>query len=220
MKNKSDFKLLENNRLFIQPHQIIISVKKKERLTELGTTEYTFSYSFKGDMIDNPIQQSRLIHVAKDMAKSIYKKDGQVLIALDRGGTALGVAVSIVTKLPLYIAFSYFTNPPKDWVHWREKGAGKSLAIPPLPKGTHVILIDDEINTGLTYVDAIEKLKENFIFVDQIVVVAEVLRQKLGRKVIQNKHKEVKISSLHSIPEPIFDKTSEDYIFKLEHIST
>src|SRR3989338_8028868 len=100
MKNNSDFKLLERNKLLIKPHEIIIHVKKKERLSGLGMTPYTFSYSFKGDMINNPIQPRKLIHLAKDMAKFIDKKGGQILIALDRGGTALGcIGLLIISPL-------------------------------------------------------------------------------------------------------------------------
>ncbi len=215
MKSKSDFKLLEKNKLFIKPHKVIIHVNKKERSIELGTTEYTFSYSFKGDMLNTPIDPKRLKHLAKDMAKMIDKKGKQVLIALDRGGTALGLAVSMISKLPVYIAFSYFTNPPKGWIRWEEKGAGKSLAIPPLPKDSHVILIDDEINTGLTYISAIQALRKNSIYVDQIVVVAEVASKKTGRRLINGRFKDIKISSLYFIPEPKFHYESKEYFFDI-----
>lgn len=213
--NKSDFKLLDRNKLLIKPHKIIIHVKKKEKVTELGTTPYAFSYSFKGDLINYPIQPTRLIHVAKDMAKFIDKKEGLVLIALDRGGTALGLAVSMMTKLPLYIAFSYFTKPPNNWIWWEEKGYGKSLAIPPLPKNTRVILVDDEINTGLTFVNAIKILQEHSVYVDQILVVAEVVRKQMGRKIIKNKFRDIKIDSLYQIPEPEFHDKLDDYVFDI-----
>lgn len=216
MRKKSNLKLIENNKLLIEPHGIIVQVQKKEKLTEFGTTKYAFSYSFKGSMINNPINPKQLINVAKDMAKLITKQNDQILIALDRGGTALGVAVSMISKFPVYIAFSYFTKPPKNWIWWEEIGYGKSLAIPPLPKNTHVILIDDEINTGLTYISAIQALRRNFIYVDQIVVVFEICRKKLGREVIKKKFKDVKISSLYNIPEPIFHNLLQDYVFSLD----
>lgn len=73
MRDKSDFKLLDKNKLLIKPHKVIIHVKKKVQITELGTTPYAFSYSFKRDLINHPIQPTRLAHVAKDMAK-FYKQ--------------------------------------------------------------------------------------------------------------------------------------------------
>lgn len=212
MSKKGNFILLEKNKLHVKSHGIIVQVKKKDTVIELGTTNYTFSYSFKGDMVNTPIDPSKLIDLSKKMAKKINKKE-QILIALDRGGTALGLAVSMITKLPVCIAFSYFSKPPNGWIWWEERGAGKSLAIPPLPKNTHVILIDDEINTGLTYLDALEKLEKNSIHVDQILVVFEIARKKLGRKVIQSKFKHVKIDSLYTIPEPTFDDLLQDYVF-------
>lgn len=212
MNKKVNFTHLEKNALLIKSHGIIVRVKKKDKSVELGSTNYTFSYSFKGDMFNTPIDPSKLISLSAKMAKKIKKKD-QILIALDRGGTAIGLAISMVTKIPICIAFSYFTKPPKDWIWWKEKGAGKSLAIPLLPKNSHVILVDDEINTGLTYVDALEALEKKSIHVDQILVVFEIARKKLGRTVIQSRFKNVKIDSLYIIPEPVFDDLLQDYSF-------
>lgn len=113
------------------------------------------------------------------------------------------------------MTFSYFTKPPRGWIYWQEKGAGKSLAISPLPKNNHVILIDDEINTGLTYIDAIEALRKKYIHVDQILVVAEIIREQMGRKIIKNKFKDVKIDSLYQIPEPKYDYKFNNYIFEI-----
>lgn len=214
MNKRKRIKLMTQNELYCETHGITIQVQKKDKFTELGTTEYTFSYSFKGDMLNNPINPYKLADLASDMSKLIDNK-GQILIALDRGGTALGLAISVIAKMPLHIAFSYFTNPPKRWISWEERGAGKRLAIPPLSKNSHVILIDDEINTGSTYIDAINELKKNYIYVDQILVVAEVIRKKPGRLKILEIFNGVKISSLYFIPEPKFDNKSNSYVFEL-----
>lgn len=74
---------------------IEIEVRKKQ--SEIGTTPYVFSYSFKGEQKNNPINPNNLLLLAKELSNKSHKKN-QTIIAFDRGGTALGVAISIVTN--------------------------------------------------------------------------------------------------------------------------
>jgi len=191
---------------------ISIQVRKKKFQTEKGSTPYSFTYSFKGEAENHPIVPQSLSTIAQRMSEKILSQN-VTLIALDRGGTALGVAVSLCSGLPLYIAFSYWTQPPQNWISWEEKGAGKSLAIPPLTPNTHVVVIDDEINTGLTYVDACKELSKKSIIVDQIITVCEVEKTTLGKDIINQYYPNIHISSLFTIPEPIHHE--DNFYFQL-----
>lgn len=188
-----------------------IEIEVRKKLSEIGTTPYVFSYSFKGEQKNNPINPNNLLLLAKELSNKSQKKN-QTIIAFDRGGTALGVAISIVTNLPLYIAFSYYSRLPKEGIYWSETGAGKHLGIPHLAENTHVILVDDEINTGKTFLHAIKTLNSHKIIVDELLVVTEVDKgNKSGRYLIEQKN--CRVNSLYKIPEPIFDKKLNDYIF-------
>lgn len=215
MKRDPRIQLLNKNTLLIKPINVLINVKSKKTSFELGTTSYTFSYSFKGDYENMPINSQNLSLIAKTLAKTIKSKES-LIIAMDRGGTALGVALSLKNKNPLHIAFSYFTKPPANWIAWEEPGAGKILAVPPLPKDSRVILIDDEIDTGLTYIKAVQSFREHSVQVDQIAVLFEVENKTLGRKIINGEFPSVKISSLFMIPQPQLNPISNEYFFSLK----
>lgn len=203
--------LFKKQRLYLS-HEISIWVRKKRAEIETGSTPYYLSYSFKGDQENYPIIPRSLLYIAEKLNIKLDKHN-QTLIALDRGGTALGVALSTISDLPLFITFSY-PNSLKQGISWLEPGGGKYLGIPHLPKGSHVILVDDEINTGRTFVNAIDTLRNYSINVDQVLVVVEIDRKKnKGRKLIENRGCQLK--SLYSIPEPIFNKTLGDYVFSL-----
>ncbi|EKD94275.1 MAG: hypothetical protein ACD_26C00139G0001 [uncultured bacterium] len=73
-------------------------------------------------------------------------------------------------------------------------------------------MVDDEINTGKTFLHAIESLNAHKIIVDELLVVTEVDKGgKSGRYAIEQKN--CRVSSLYKIPEPIFDEELKDYIF-------
>lgn len=214
-----------NQTLFLPPYNIRIDVQKKHGEPSgaafPGTTEYSFEYSFKGNNPHGPTHPRELIDLAKDISEKIDRTNNPILVALDRGGTALGVAVSIESGLPMYIAFSSASLPLTEDISWFEKGANKWLHMPQVKPGSHVVLIDDEINTGYTYLDAITQIQQKGAIIDQIVLVAEIARRgRRGRDVVRDVNPDVKIFSLYSIPEPVYDPVIDDFIFPEEYFNS
>lgn len=194
----------------ILPHGINVCVRKKRTDRERGSTPYYFSYSFKGEQEGSPIIPKDLLGIATEL-KARLDNRGQTLIAFDRGGTALGVALSLITELPLFIAFSY-AGPLDEGISWHEPGGGKYLGIPNIPEGGNVILVDDEINTGTTFVNAVNTLRDHSITVDQISVVVEVDRKEgKGRRLVENQG--CALTSLYLVPEPVYNDAFGDYVF-------
>lgn len=199
----------EKQRLVL-PYGISVCVRKKRVDREKGNTPYYFSYSFKGEQEGSPIIPKDLLWIACELKAKLDNR-GQTLIAFDRGGTALGVALSLITGLPLFIAFGY-EAPLDQGISWHEPGGGKYLGIPNIPEGSNVVLVDDEINTGTTFVNAINTLRDHSITVDQISVVVEVDRKgSKGRQLVENQG--CALTNLYLIPEPIYNDAFGDYVF-------
>ena len=109
------------------------------------------------------------------MTKVPYRGD-EVILALDSSGYIPGVCASLVTKLPFRATkkASLSGKEITSVVVFQEEGTpNPNIYVYNLPRGSRVILVDDEIMTGRTIENAATELRKNNIEVVAAVVPIE-----------------------------------------------
>ncbi len=124
------------------------------------------------DKVD-PIYLGMIMKILMD---DVHYRGDEVILALDASGYIPGVCASLVTKLPFRATKKALLSGEKitNVLAFREEGTpNPDIYAYNLPEGARVILVDDEIMTGLTIENAVNELRKNKIEVVAAVVPIE-----------------------------------------------
>lgn len=146
-------------------------VQKVKRFNYSGKRQFVITSPVDGLL--EPVDCSKLMQIMRRLTKRINPRSLDYIIGLDSGGIIPALSASMITGLPLIVAYKANLDI-ENKIHFVEKhSANTSIYIYNLPKGSNVLLADDEIRTGGTIISCINSIVKSGSSVGGIVVPVE-----------------------------------------------
>ena len=130
------------------------------------------------------VEPSLLIEIADALIDKVNFDNIDKIVAIEAMGIHLATALSIKTNIPFVVIRKRQYGLPGECKVHQKTGYGESnLFINDLTEGENILLIDDVVSTGGTFIATINTLKDMKINVDTAVAVIE---KGQGKKIVQN----------------------------------
>jgi adenine phosphoribosyltransferase len=132
------------------------------------------------DGIESPVHPGQLI----DSGASLWTKaqavtgfaDVDYLLGLDGGGILPAIAVSIASRLPFKLAWKLNLDLGNQWVIKESNAVRPNIYAYELKSGDRVFLVDDEVSTGQTALNAVKTLRDAQVHVVGVLTLVEDAR--------------------------------------------
>ncbi|MBT3297769.1 hypothetical protein HN385_02500 [archaeon] len=139
------------------------------------------------DGILEPIRPEKLRYVMQELMSEVKQQhgiqQGDYILGLDSGGIVPGVTASLITKLPLYIAYKAELEIENKLNFYEPGSANPNVFVYNLPIQGRAIIIDDEIRTGRTIENCIMSFEMLEKDINSIVVPVESTKFNARKKV-------------------------------------
>jgi len=146
-------------------------IQKVKRYNYCGKRQFMISSQIDGML--EPIDCGELMRIIRKLTEKIEPRKLDYIVGLDSGGIIPSLAASMITGLPLIVAYKANLDV-ENKIHFLEPySANPSIYIYNLPKGSNVLLADDEIRTGQTVINCINSIVETGSFVEAVIVPVE-----------------------------------------------
>jgi len=132
------------------------------------------------DGLVDPLDPEKILKVIRCLSKKIDWKNVDYVVGFDSGGIIPSVFLSFVNKKPLLIAYKLNLDLPHRIKFLEPHAVKKDIYIYGLKRGNRVVLVDDEIYSGDSMVEAIKELQKGGIIIKDIVCLIEAV--KLGAR--------------------------------------
>jgi len=158
--------------------KINIKVKRVKRIGAVGARPIRIIHSLDG--IFGPLDTQKVLKVIRYLSKKIDWKNVDYIVGFDSGGIIPSLFFSYVSKKPLLITYKLKLDLPNRIKFFEPHAVGKDIYIYGPKRGDKVILVDDEIYSGDSMVEAIKELQKRGIIIKDIVCLIEAV--KLGAR--------------------------------------
>ncbi len=132
------------------------TIQKVRRFNYNGQRKFMITSPVDGLL--EPIYPTELFEMMNRLIGNIDCSDVDYVIGLDSGGIIPGLSVSIITGLPLRVAYKANLDIENKIHFVEEHSANPDIYIYNLPKNSRVLLTDDEIRTGGTIMNCVDSL--------------------------------------------------------------
>jgi len=138
--------------------------------------DYKLLMNLVGNSSEYSIQPDLLKKAATELVKQLQpRKMPDYIVGLAAAGIPITIAVSYETGIPAIIAYKFRLDLPNE-LSWREPHCvDDNFYLYGLKKRQSVIIIDDEVDSGNTLINAIEVLSCNGIEIVDIGCIVEVV---------------------------------------------
>ncbi|MEM4702904.1 MAG: phosphoribosyltransferase [Candidatus Pacearchaeota archaeon] len=148
-----------------------IKIKRIKRFGYAGERQFMIAHPFDG--LDEPLYPEKLTAMMVELIGRVEYKKADCIIGLDATGIIPATAASLLTGLPLRVAYKANLDI-KNKIIFKEPGTPHpDVYIYNLPKGTKVIIVDDEIRSGRTMCNCIKAIKQCGSQVMDVIVPVE-----------------------------------------------
>lgn len=131
-----------------------------------------------------PTMKPSMLRELANVVKEHVDMDIDKIVAIEAMGIHLATALSIKTNIPfVVIRKRQYGLPGERKVHQKTGYGESNLFINDLTEGENILLIDDVVSTGGTFIATINTLKDMKINVDTAVAVIE---KGQGKKIVEN----------------------------------
>jgi len=158
--------------------KINIKVKRVKRIGAVGARPIRIIHSLDG--IFGPLDTQKVLKVIRYLSKKIDWKNVDYIVGFDSRGIIPSLFFSYVSKKPLLITYKLKLDLPNRIKFFEPHAVGKDIYIYGPKRGDKVILVDDEIYSGDSMVEAIKELQKRGIIIKDIVCLIEAV--KLGAR--------------------------------------
>lgn len=162
-----------------------LNIQRIDRLNYPGEREFMIVHSLDG--ILEPIRAEKLRYIMQELMSQVENhqsiQPGDYLLGLDSGGIVPGVTASLITKLPLYIAYKAELVIDNKVKFYEPGSANPDVFIYNLPINGRAIIVDDEIRTGRTIENCIVSLEMANKEISSIVVPVESTKFNARQKI-------------------------------------
>ncbi len=162
-----------------------LNIKKVNRINYPGERKFMIVHSLDG--ILEPIRPEKLRFVMEELMLQVESQQkfqqGDYILGLDSGGIVPGVTASLITKLPLYIAYKAELVIENKVKFYEPGSANPDVFIYNLPNDGRAIIVDDEIRTGRTIENCIMSLETMDKKINSVVVPVESTKFNARKKV-------------------------------------
>ena len=154
--------------------KINIKVKRVKRIGAVDARPIRIIHSLDG--IVDPLDTQKVLKVIRYLSKKINWKNVDYIVGFDSGGIIPSLFLSYVSKKPLLIAYKLKLGLPNRIKFLEPNAARKDIYIYGLKRRNRVVLVDDEIYSGDSMVEAIKELQKRGIIIKDIVCLIEAVK--------------------------------------------
>lgn len=166
--------------------KVPIPIKRIKRYEYKGKRKFMITHPFDG--LVEPIHPTELTKMMTNLMDKVDYKKADYIVGLDAAGIIPSLTASIITGLPLRIAYKAKLDISNKITFKEPESPRPDIYIYNLPKGKKVIVIDDEIRTGRTVYNCIKAIEQSGSQVICVIVpiestkfnAREMLKKKLG----------------------------------------
>lgn len=158
-----------------------IEAKTAIRLNEKSSRKKKVIHSLDGCYYS--IFPEEIFKVAKKLVKGIDFSSVDYIVTFASFGIALGMAVAIVTKKPLRIAYEKKLDLPNPIIIIEPHLARKELVLYGIKKDDTVVLVDDEVYSGDLLVNAIKTLVKKGVKITSVICLIENTSKNARKKI-------------------------------------
>lgn len=151
-----------------------IEAKKSRRIDIKKGRKVKIIHSLDGCYY--PVFPKEILRIAKDLVGKIDFSSVDYLLCFATYGIVLGVAISIVTKKPLRIAYKKKLDLEEPIIIFEPHSPRKALFLYGARRGDKVVLIDDEVYSGDLFVNAVRALTQRGLRVVSLISLIENTR--------------------------------------------
>jgi len=151
-----------------------MAVTKTDRLSYNGGRQFVISSRLCGLL--EPIDCGELMRVMRQLTEKIDISIADYIIGLDSAGIIPALAASMITGLPLKLAYKMNLNVENKIRFAEPHSPNPDIYLYNLPVKSRVILVDDEIRTGKTIINCINSITESGSVVNGVIVPLESTR--------------------------------------------